>query len=115
MSISWVRRSLRRLNSCTGAYARRPMATDPPTSAELDLFRAQADRFLAELDEEYYLHFAGHNAALELGPIYERHGELTRLETANRLAGGPTELWRFACEGFLGALTREHSEKLAEA
>ena len=25
------------------------------------------------------------------------------------------ELWRFACEGYLGELTREHAEKLADA
>ena len=45
------------------------MATDPPTSAELDTFRAQADRFLAELDEEYYVHFAGPKSALSPGAV----------------------------------------------
>ncbi len=87
MSISWVRRSLVRLSSCTGAYARARMATDVPTSRDLDAFREDADRFIAELDEEYYLHLAGHKPALELEPIYERHEELTRLETAQRLVG----------------------------
>ena len=48
---------------------------------------------------------------LELEPIYERHEELTRLETAQRLEGAPTELWRFACEGYLGGLTREHARR----
>ena len=91
------------------------MATDVPTSRDLDAFREDADRFIAELDEEYYLHLAGHKPALELEPIYERHEELTRLETAQRLVDAPPELWRFACEGFLGGLTREHAEKLAEA
>jgi hypothetical protein len=90
------------------------MAVDTPTSRELDAFRDDADRFIAELDEEYYLHLAGHKETLELEPIYERHEELTRLETAKRLEGAPTELWRFACEGYLGALTREHAEKIAE-
>jgi hypothetical protein len=89
------------------------MAADAPTSRELDLFRDEADRFIAELDEEYYLHFAGHKEALELEPIYERHQELTRLETARRLEGAPTELWRFACDGYLGSLTRSHQERLA--
>src|SRR5439155_7178442 len=46
-------------------------------------------------------------------PIYERHGELTRLATAQRFEGAPVELWRFACEGFLGNLTREHQAKVA--
>ncbi len=89
------------------------MATDL-TSSELDAFRDDADRFIAELDEEYYLHFAGHKETLELEQIYEAHEELTKLETAQRLEGAPTELWRFACEGYLGGLTREHAEKLAE-
>ena len=82
------------------------MAADAPTSRELDAFRDDADRFIAELDEEYYLHFAGHKETLELEAIYERHEELTKLETAQRLEGAPTELWRFACEGYLGNLTR---------
>jgi oligoendopeptidase F len=29
------------------------------------------------------------------------------------MQGAPTELWRFACEGFLGNLTREHQARLA--
>src|SRR5690349_16637854 len=29
------------------------------------------------------------------------------------MEGAPTELWRFACEGFLGNLTREHQAKVA--
>ena len=90
------------------------MAVDTPTSRELDAFRDEADRFVAELDEEYYLHLAGHKETLELEPIYERHEALTKLETAKRLEGAPTELWRFACEGYLGALTREHAERIAE-
>jgi hypothetical protein len=70
---------------------------------------------MAELDEEMYLHFAGHKESLDLESIYARHEELTRLENAHRLEGAPTELWRFACEGYLGNLTRSHQEKLATA
>src|SRR3954451_16906803 len=29
------------------------------------------------------------------------------------MEGAPTELWRFACEGFLGNLTREHQSRVA--
>jgi hypothetical protein len=90
------------------------VATEGLTSRELDDFRERADRFIAEIDEEYYLHLAGHKESLELEEIYERYEDLTRLETARRLEGAPTELWRFACDNFLGALTREHAEKLAE-
>ena len=82
------------------------MATETLQTHELDAFRDEADRFIAEIDEEYYLHYAGLKESLEIEPIYERHAELTKLETARRLEGAPTELWRFACEGFLGNLTR---------
>ena len=30
-----------------------------PSERELDGYRTGADRFIAELDEEYYLHYAG--------------------------------------------------------
>lgn len=90
------------------------MASQAPTSRELDAFRLEADRFIASLDEEYYLHLSGRKQALELEPIYERHEELTRPETARRLEGAPTELWRFACECHLGSLTRSHQERLAQ-
>jgi oligoendopeptidase F len=95
------------------------VAAAPPTPQDLDAFREQADRFIAELDEEYYLHFAGLKERLELEPIYERHADLIRLERAQQLGAavdgdrGVRTLWRFSCEGYLGDLTREHSEKIA--
>jgi len=90
------------------------VATDVLSERELDAFRDEADRFIAEIDEEYYLHYAGLKESLELEQIYDRHAELTKLETAKRFEGAPTELWRFACEGFLGNLTRSHQERLAQ-
>ena len=90
-----------------------------PSPRELDAYRDQADRFIAELDEEYYLHYAGHKERLDLEPIYERHADLTRRERAQALGrsvDGDTrlrELWRFACEGYLGNLTRELAERTA--
>jgi hypothetical protein len=89
------------------------LAIDAPSTRELDDFRDAADRFLAELEGERYEHYAGHKPTLEIDAVYERHEELTRLETAKRLEGAPVELWRFACEGFLGSLTRQHEERLA--
>jgi hypothetical protein len=113
----------------------------PPTARELDAFRLEADRFTAELLEEYYLHFAGLKEAFDLSPIYERHSGLTTLERAQSLGAafrsdageadisaagrlrrasaavdgdaGVRELWRFACEGFLSNLTKEHAERVA--
>jgi hypothetical protein len=93
----------------------------PPSAAlDLDRFRDRADRFIAELDEEYYLHYAGLKDTLDLKPIYERYSDLTELEQAKALAGmvdgdwGTRELWRFASEGYLSELTREQAEKIAE-
>ena len=90
-----------------------------PTPRELDDYREQADRFIAAIDEEYYLHYAGHKPSLDLAPIYERFAELTSLEQANRVGAAADgnrrirELWRFACQGYLGNLTREHDERTA--
>ena len=93
--------------------------TAVPTPRELDDYREQADRFIAAIDEEYYLHFAGHKDSLELVPIYERFGELTSLDQANRVGSAVDgdrrvrELWKFACSGYLGNLTRDFEEKSA--
>jgi hypothetical protein len=91
----------------------------PPSAQELDVYREQADRFVAELDEEAYLHYSGQKETYELAAIYERHADLTKLEAAQALGlgvnggGGVRELWRFACEGYLGDLTRDHAERAA--
>ena len=85
---------------------------------ELDAYRTGADRFLAELDEEGYLHFAGLKPDYDLASIYTRHAELTDLEQVKRLGATVDgrknlELHRFGCEGFLGGLTRGHAERVA--
>ena len=93
----------------------------PLDQRKLDALRAEADRFIAELDEEAYLHFAGLKETYDLVPIYERHAELTKLDTALGIGasvnGGRNvrELWRFACEGYLGNFVSEEEEKIAEA
>jgi hypothetical protein len=96
------------------------MATAPAALRDLDAYREGADRFVAELNEEFYLHYAGLKDELSLEPIYERHAELTTLEACHGLSaaasGGPaslSSLWRFACEGFLGELTRKEEEQIA--
>src|SRR4051812_10655214 len=69
--------------------------------------------------EEYYLHYAGLKDTLELEPIFERHADLTKLETAQRVGasadGGRRGrvLWRYVSEGYLSALTTEHAERAA--
>jgi oligoendopeptidase F len=91
-----------------------PPTSSSPTPRELDAFRDEADSFIRDLDEEYYLHFAGLKETLDVEQVYERYEELTKLETAQKLKDAPTELWRFACEGFLGNLTREHQARVAK-
>jgi len=89
------------------------VSVEAPTTRVLDAFRERADRFIAELDEETYLHYGGHKESYDVEEIYARYEDLTSLETARSLEGAPTELWRFACEGYLGNLTREHQARLA--
>jgi hypothetical protein len=95
------------------------VSSAPPAQRALDRLREQADRFLAELDEEYYLHFAGLKESLELAPIYERYPELGSLETARTVGEAVDgnrrvlELWKFTCEGYLGELTRDYAEQEA--
>ncbi len=79
----------------------------------LDEYREQADRFLADLEEEHYRHFAGLKPALELERIYERNADLFSLETCHTLESGPSELWRFACEEFLANATSEQTQTIA--
>jgi hypothetical protein len=88
--------------------------------AALDAYREEADRFIAALDEEYYLHFAGLKEGFELGPIYERYSDLATLDACRRVGEaaesgerGAVELWRFACEGYMGDLTRSAMEEIA--
>jgi hypothetical protein len=94
---------------------------NPLGQRELDALRDDADRFIAELDEEAYLHFSGQKETYDLVPIYERHEALTKLDTALDLGasinGGRNvrELWKFACEGYLGNFVGEEEEKAAEA
>jgi oligoendopeptidase F len=96
------------------------MPATPPSDRELDAYREDADRFMAELDEEFYLHYAGLKETFDLAPIYERHAGLTELGQVKSIGlavnGGSRvrELWRFACEGYFGDLTRDHAERLAE-
>jgi hypothetical protein len=90
-----------------------------PSDRELDGYRAGADRFLAEMDEEYYQHYAGLKPDLDLRSIYERHANLIELETVKRIGQAVRgrenlELFRFGCDGYLGELTREHDERIAE-
>ncbi|HEX4324303.1 MAG TPA: hypothetical protein VHZ77_06685 [Gaiellaceae bacterium] len=93
---------------------------EPLQQGEIEALSADAERFIAELDEESYLHFAGHKETYELAPIYERHERLTQLDTALALGASVDgdrrrrELWKFACAGYLGNFVSEEAERIAE-
>jgi hypothetical protein len=89
---------------------------------DLDEYRAEGDRFLAALHEEYYLQLSGQKAELALEPIYDRHAdlmtpstclELRRLVEQGTGQPGAVELWRFACEGLLGRVNAADEERVA--
>ena len=92
----------------------------PLQQGEIEALSADAERFVAELDEESYLHFAGLKEAYDLAPIYERHERLTQLDTALALGASVDgnrrrrELWKFACSGYLGNYVSEEAERVAE-
>jgi hypothetical protein len=88
---------------------------EPLEQREIDALSADADRFIAELDEESYLHFAGHKDTYELAPIYEHHERLTTTEPAwlERQLDFPRP-YEFAAEGAAQLLwmVRRYSAKL---
>jgi hypothetical protein len=104
------------------AYPTRPVPGGPG-NGDWDAYRDEADRFLTDLYEEEYRHYAGLKPELELEPIYDRYADLTTLDVCRELAPAARaepanrppalELWRFACEGYLGRLTRAQAERLA--
>ena len=85
-----------------------------------DAYRERIDRFIADLDQEYYEHYAGLKTDFDLESIYREYEDVTTLEQAQRLqeavdgSFGSRELWRFACEGYLGSLTRKQDEEAAK-
>jgi len=93
---------------------------EPLEQGEIEALSAEAERFIAELDEESYLHFAGRKETYDLTPIYERHERLTRLDTALALGASVDgdrrrrELWKFACSGYLGNFVSAEEERVAE-
>ena len=92
---------------------------EPLQQREIDGLSAEAERFMAELDEEQYLHFSGQKETYDIAPIYERHARLTELETALTLGASVAgirrrrELWKFACEGYLGNFVTAEAERIA--
>jgi len=93
---------------------------EPLQESQIEALSAEAERFSSELDEEAYLHFSGQKETYDLAPIYERHAGLTKLDTALALGASVAgirrrrELWKFACEGYLGNFVTAESERIAQ-
>ncbi len=95
------------------------MPAETLTSPQLDAVRERADRFLGEMLDEWYRHYAGHKDTLEIAEIYDRYPDLTSLENAKALGAsvdghaGVRELWHFGCSEYLANLTKTHAEQIA--
>ncbi len=94
-----------------------PVSLRPPMPTAVDTYRRRLEDMTAEAMEEYYLHSAGHKPTYEIAAVYERYADLTTLDQARalRTEGAPTELYRFACEAYIGNGLRHLSEEIANA
>ncbi len=93
---------------------------------DLDTYRAEAERFVAELGLEYYRHYAGLAEDLAVEAVYERHAALFERaavevlrEGAAGAAGGDEArrlraLFDFAVEGRVGRATAALDAELAQ-
>jgi hypothetical protein len=92
---------------------------------DLSSYRADAERFLEQIDREYYLHLSGQKPELELESIYAQHPDLFTRETVEalrELASAASDgeegrrrayLLHFALDGLLGEATRAEAEESA--
>jgi hypothetical protein len=97
-----------------------------PLALDLQAYAAEAEAFVGAMDREYYLHFAGHKAELEIEPIYERHERLFARAAIDELREGlaaatPGDdqrraryLLELAVGGFMGEATKAEESALAE-
>jgi hypothetical protein len=92
---------------------------------DLDQYRRDAERFLEEINREYYLHLAGRKPDLAIEPIYEHHDALFGRDAVERVAEARREakdeeetrlryLHQFALDGHLGSITRGLETRVAE-
>jgi hypothetical protein len=91
-----------------------------------ETYAARAERFVTDLDREYYLHFAGHKERFEIEEIYERNANLFEREIVDRLKealdGARSDddrrrlrfLLQLAVEGLIGQATKAETAALAE-
>lgn len=106
-----------------------------PLALDLQAYASEAEEFVGSMDREYYLHFAGHKAELEIAPIYERHRRLFERQAIDELRehlekirlgrpgpAGPSSdderraryLLELAVGGLMGEATKAQETALAE-
>jgi hypothetical protein len=94
-------------------------------SLDLNAYREDAQRFLEQIDREYYLHLSGRKPDLEIDAIYAAHGDLFSAGAVDALrealagrdgedeARGRRYLLAFAFDGLLGQATKREAEEIA--
>jgi hypothetical protein len=96
-----------------------------PLALDLDSYARECERFVSEMDREYYLHFAGHKEDFQIEEIYEQHAQLFERGVVEilreRLAAAPEDearrvryLLELAAGGLLGRETKHEEAELAE-
>jgi hypothetical protein len=96
-----------------------------PLALDLESYARDCERFVGEMDREYYLHFAGHKEDFEIEQIYEEHADLFQREVVadlrEQLSSGPEGeerrvryLLELAVGGLLGRETKREEAELAE-
>lgn len=93
---------------------------------DLAAYRERAERFVGELDKEYYLHFSGQKAECETAVVYDRYpdlftaasfAELDTLYEATPIAQRRplAYLIAFVVDGYMGAQSKHLSDDIANA
>ncbi len=97
-----------------------PRRADPVARNDLlDWLDREAEAFSGATTREYYLNYAGLKDDLALAPIFERHAELFRRETVERVLGATTDdprapnLREFVVHGYLDQAAKELTEAIA--
>lgn len=97
----------------------RRAASAPDTAEFLDWLDGEAEAFSGETTREYYLNYAGHKDDLALAPIFERHADLFRRETVDRVLIADAEdprapnLREFVVHSYLDQAAKHLTEAIA--
>jgi oligoendopeptidase F len=91
---------------------------------DLEQYRRRAEKFVGELDREYYEHFSGRKARCETAAVYDRYPELFTREAIDGLEALYAEavddeklrlayLLAFTVDGFMGEQTKHLGDEIA--